>query len=173
MNDFLEEIENMTEWIVYKDNDEEKIYYKNEPHIRSMSLYLECVINAPMMNLFAVMGEVDLFKTWIPLTHDSKILFEVSHLRKMASIVNNLPWPFNRRESFIQACGMLYKEKNACILTMNSVEGNSWMGNKFERNENYVTCEIHKAFLYAEFINEEKCLMKLVMNADPHLNYVP
>ena len=94
-----------------------------------MSLYLEGIINAPLLNLFTVLGEVELFKDWIPITKESRMMFEISHLRKMAYIKNNLPFPFSNREIFLSACGFLLKEKKACVLTMSSVKDNIWLGN--------------------------------------------
>lgn len=66
-----------------------------------MSLYLEGIINAPLINLFSVLCEVELFKEWIPITKESKVMYDLSHLRKMAYFKNNLPFPFANREIFL------------------------------------------------------------------------
>jgi hypothetical protein len=50
----------------------------------------------------------------------------------------------------MQACGILIKEEDALVLTMNSIEGDTWFGKKIERNPENVTCDIHKAFIYAK-----------------------
>lgn len=73
-------------------------------------MYFEKVFEAPVINLVAVLSEVALFKEWVPITKQSEILTEVSHLRKLGYFRNNLPWPFAEREVFLQACGILLKE---------------------------------------------------------------
>jgi hypothetical protein len=91
----------------------------------------------------------------------------------MAYFKNNLPWPFNNREMYIQACGILLKERNQCILAMSSVEGDSWLGNKFSRNSDNVTTQVHKSFMCVEPISSTQCRLKMIINADPHLDYIP
>ena len=42
LNHFLKEIEQISaSWITFKDTPEQKIYYKNEKNIKTLSLYLE------------------------------------------------------------------------------------------------------------------------------------
>lgn len=57
---FLGEINNIRErgWTVFKDREDQKIFYKHEEGVRSMNMYLECKIKAPLLNLFCVLGEV-------------------------------------------------------------------------------------------------------------------
>jgi len=74
---------------------------------------------------------------------------------------------------FIQACGVLLKEENACVLLMSSVEEEEWLGQKIKRDPKHVTTDIHKAFIYTKSLSPDKCLLKMVINADPHLDYIP
>jgi hypothetical protein len=94
---FLEELKRQhlkdAGWTKFSDKGDSKIYYKQEPGVKSLTLYLEDVIEAPMINLFAILGEVQLFKNWIPMTKQTDIIGEVSHLRKMAYFRMALPWP--------------------------------------------------------------------------------
>ena len=36
-----------------------------------------------------------------------------------------------------------------------------------------MTTDIHKAFIYAEVIDENNCRLKMIINADPHIDYIP
>jgi hypothetical protein len=47
----------MENWIKYKDNVDKKIYYRFEKDVRSMSLYIESIIDAPILNLCCILGE--------------------------------------------------------------------------------------------------------------------
>jgi len=59
---FLEELKNhdlkSAGWTKFSDKGDSKIYYKQEEGIKSLTLYLEDVIEAPLLNLFAILGEV-------------------------------------------------------------------------------------------------------------------
>jgi len=74
----------MPNWIRHTDKPEKKIYYRHEEGVKSMSLYIEGVIDAPLMNLLLVLAEVELFKTFIPMIKESRMEGDYSHLRKMA-----------------------------------------------------------------------------------------
>lgn len=102
LTEYLESIRgDMRGWTKHTDKEHRKVYYKHEKDLQGITIYLEAVIEAPMINLFTVIGEVGLFKHWVPITKESKIIGEVSHLRKCCYIKNNFPWPFTNREIFL------------------------------------------------------------------------
>lgn len=125
--------------------------------MNALTLYLEQLIEAPLLNLFAILGEVDLFKHWVPLTKKSDIKGEYSHLRKLAYFVHKLPWPFVARECFIQASGFIVKGEKAAVLSMSTVESDTWFGVKIEKNSDWVTTDINKAFIYAKILSDNSC----------------
>jgi hypothetical protein len=84
----------MPDWKKFKDKPNSKIYYKHEDGFNQLTLYIEEVLEAPMLNLFAVLGEAQLFKNWIPMMKQSDMVAEVSYLRKLAYFRVKLPWPF-------------------------------------------------------------------------------
>ncbi len=88
-------------WLVYWDLPEYKIYYKFEAGSYLCSLYLEKVIDAPMINLMAVLAEAQLYKDWVPMTRKSEIIGSVSHFRKAALFEYGLPWPLYPRSMII------------------------------------------------------------------------
>ena len=79
----------------------------------------------------------------------SELVGEVSHLRKLAHFIANLPWPFNKREVFIRACGLILKEENAAVLSMCSIKESEWLGVPVVRNPSLVAFDVHRAFIYA------------------------
>ena len=48
----------MKNWIRFKDTETKKIFYQQEEGFKGLTIYLEGVINAPIINLFAVLAEV-------------------------------------------------------------------------------------------------------------------
>ena len=119
------------------------------------------------------MGEAQLFKNWLPLTKVSEIVTEVSHLRKLAYFRFNLPWPFYYRECFVQACGTILKDEQAAALSMSTVNEDSWLGTPVNKNKDYVSADINKALIYAKIIDDNTTLVKIIVNADPHIDYIP
>ena len=73
----------------------------------------------------------------------------------------------------MQGCGIVLKEEKACVMTLNSVEGDSWFGHKINRTEKLVTTDIHKALIYITQESDNSARMKMIINADPHLDYIP
>lgn len=138
-----------------------------------MSIYLEGIVNAPMINLMALLCEVDLFKEWVPLMKKANLVGEYSHLRKLAYFKVGLPWPFSDREIYLQATGIMQKEDKACVLVMSSVEEDEWMSTKITRNIDLVTIDIHKSFIHLQEIEPGKNRFRMIVNADPHLDYIP
>lgn len=56
---------------------------------------------------------------------------------------------------------------------MSSVEGDKWFGHDLKRDPNTVETEVHKAFMYAKALNPNQCVLKMIVNANPHLDYIP
>ena len=45
---------------------------------------MEGIINAPMINIVTIIGEVDLYTHWMPITPVSKVISEVTPFRRLA-----------------------------------------------------------------------------------------
>ena len=118
--------------------------------MKSHTVYMEQVIDAPILHLISVLGEVELFKSWVPLTERSDLLAEVSHLRKLGYFRANLHWPLTKREMFVQASGVMLRDENAAVVSMSSACEDEWLGNPIERSTECITAECHKALLYAK-----------------------
>jgi len=56
---------------------------------------------------------------------------------------------------------------------MCSVEGDSWLGIPITRSDKFVKCDIHRAFIYAKVLGEGRTLVKMVINGNPHMDYIP
>jgi hypothetical protein len=89
------------DWKKFKEKKTSKIYYKQEPGLSQITLYLEEVFEASLINLVAVIGEVQLFKKWVPLMRQSDLLADVSYLRKFMYFRNAMPWPMKSRECYV------------------------------------------------------------------------
>ena len=62
LNLFREEIKGIADgsdqsWIRHKDTPEVKIFYKYETGFRNVTLYMEKIVNAPLINVLATLAE--------------------------------------------------------------------------------------------------------------------
>ena len=101
------------------------------------------------------------------------MLGQVSNFRKCAEFEYKMPWPMYPRSMFIGACGIQLADEDACILTMSSIPGSSWLGKDIKRDPNHVCIDVHKAAFYVKSIGENRQMLKIISNADPHLDYIP
>ena len=51
---------------------------------------MEGIVNAPMINIAAILGEVGEYKDWMPITPVSDVLKELTPMRKLIYIRNAL-----------------------------------------------------------------------------------
>ena len=56
---------------------------------------------------------------------------------------------------------------------MSSISGNEWFGIKINKNKKEVELNLHKGFIYVQAIDKKKCRMKMIINIDPHMDYIP
>ena len=56
---------------------------------------------------------------------------------------------------------------------MSSVKGDSWLGTKISRDANKVYIDVEKTSFYCKPLDENRQLLTCIINADPHLAYIP
>jgi hypothetical protein len=56
---------------------------------------------------------------------------------------------------------------------MSTVNEDSWFGTPVNKNKDYVSADINKALIYAKIIDDNTTLVKIIVNADPHIDYIP
>lgn len=64
--------------------------------------------------------------------------------------------------------------EKAIIITMKSLEGNTWLkGSTFERDENATDVTVHFCSCYIESVSENVQRLRFVCNVDPHFSGMP
>lgn len=111
----------MSSWKKFIDNEDNKIYYKQEEGLSPITCYLEGIINASVLNVGLIMGDVEGYKDWLPITPISDILKSVTHFRKLMYIRNALQWPMWHREIFVEGGAFVIKGEQALGLSMQTV----------------------------------------------------
>ena len=172
--DFLRETADLSKWTKFTDTKDQKLYYKQEKDLTPLTCYMEGVVNSSILNVGLICGEVDYFKDWLPITPVSEILKSLTPFRKIMYIRNSLQWPFWHREIFVEAGAFVIPGKRALGLSMETYRENDWHGYQLQREpEKYVETHINRGFLFVEYINDECCLVKALINIDIHLEMIP
>ena len=76
--EFMGQMRDMSSWTKFLDKPEQKIYYRKEDNLSPVTCYMEGLVNAPMINIVSIIGEVESFKDWMPITPVSDIIHEVT-----------------------------------------------------------------------------------------------
>ena len=106
---------------------------------------MEKIIQAPLINLLAIFAEAQLFRNWVPMCRRSEIIKSHSHFRKAADFEFYLPWPLANRAFRMQANGIALPDENGAILTMSSIDQDSWLGEALDaRPNNLVFADLNR-----------------------------
>jgi E3 ubiquitin-protein ligase DOA10 len=62
---------------------------------------------------------------------------------------------------------------DGCILTMSSVEGDSWLGTPIVRDPALCYIPVTDTTFYCKYIDEKRLLLKCTIHADPLMTYIP
>jgi hypothetical protein len=63
-----------------------------------------------MLDVVTIMGEVEMFKEWMPITPVSTVLKELTPFRKLLYMRNTLQWPLWHREIFVEGAAYVLKD---------------------------------------------------------------
>ena len=64
-------------------------------------------------------------------------------------------------------------EENGAILTISSIETNTWLGQEFPRLNNRVYADLHRGAFMVKSLSPNQQVLKVIANADPKMKYVP
>ena len=82
---------------------------------------MEGIVNAPMINVATILGEVQEYKEWMPITPVSDVLKEITNMRKLLYIRNALQWPCRHREIFVEGAAFVIKSEKAIGLSLETI----------------------------------------------------
>ncbi len=104
---FFKILKDDSDWISYYDEPIRKIKYKYEDGLNLVTCLSETIIEAPLLHVLALFGEVDLFKDWFPNVTECKIVHKVTNYRGMYACQQSMPWGMWPRDMIFSGTGML------------------------------------------------------------------
>ena len=102
------------------------VMYKYFEGDDAVTIKVEGLMNAPLLNLCGLCYEVDLFHTWVPLMKRSDKLAQISRTKQISRNLYSFPLPFvKNRELLMYGYGVnALNTKHKCIMAVGkTVEG--------------------------------------------------
>jgi hypothetical protein len=138
------------------------------------SFMIEAVLDAPVLNVVAVINEVDLYSSWMPGLSHSMQLNSLSMFEKIIYLDYAIPWPLANREFVMEAFGVHLAEKNQLLIAVQSCHDQS----KFvlpprTPRKKKILGEMNMSGYLIEPISASSTKVTMVMDLDPKLDTVP
>jgi hypothetical protein len=174
LTESLKEMDDQDGWTKHTDTEEKKFYYKKEEGLSCLTLLFQFKSNAPAdKGATVIFSEVDYLKDWIPITPESRKIVQITPYRQLVYIKNTLSFPCSDREIILEGNGFFDKGRELLCVNMESINEDTYMGEPIERNPKLVTTHINKGFITIKKQSENECNVRVIMNIDIHLDYMP
>ena len=106
------------EWVLSKDGKDLKTYYRESERSAIKELKIVTTINAPAIEIFNLLNEIDLYDDWVYRTTEAKLVREYNDKSLQYYAVVDFPWPFDDREMYIISHYKISADKK--LITTNS-----------------------------------------------------
>eukprot|EP01083_Nonionella_stella_P295889 1005427_1 len=154
-------------WELFKDDGTWKTEWSACKESAVESFRLTGVGDVPLFNIVAVIYEMDLMKTWMPLCKESKELGQLSLYSKVGYVRTGLFWPFADRECIINGFGVDDLSNGCALIYFDSKEETVNNAIKIPKCPNdRVRVDIHIGGFYFERLTDTQTKIIVVMNAD-------
>jgi len=169
---FMEDL-NSSSWKIEKETKLMKAYYKKETNNPIHSVKLEGIINSSVLNVLAVLYEVDLYSNWWPLSKDVRELKKFSKFKKIIYLVVDLPWPLWNRDCCLMSYGVDNLEDNHIFAMFRSCTPEEEKLVQVPKTEHTVRSEWQVGGILITPISENQTKVSILVNTDPKVNFIP
>jgi hypothetical protein len=105
---FLELVNSNEGWVRDSSSNKQiQVWYRVLPGTRTVTVRVEGIMHAPIMNVLSLCNESDLFYKWVPLCSASDFLGQISRTRQLVRNVYSIPLPLIAdRETLVYGYGV-------------------------------------------------------------------
>jgi hypothetical protein len=174
----METINDTKGWVVDSSSSKNvKVSYRMIPGRPTVSIRIEGIMKAPILNILSLVYETDLFHTWVPLCKRSEQIAKVSRTKQIIRNCYGVPIPFiNNRECQVYGYGVnaLLTEYKQIMAVGRSVYGDAYKGFDLRqpfKGHTRAHVEIVGAALRPKPNGEVE--FKFVSNFDPKIKAMP
>lgn len=175
IDQYLGQIEDFSrDWEEYSKSGNTTIYYKpsfETGDLTSFTFGGESIVKAPLLYPCTVLAEHELLHKWIPNLKSAELVHEQSVLKKLIHLKIDLFMPFSNRDILSEGTGFLFKEEKAVCFIMRSEHGSTYYGQEIDEEcEGRVRMNLKHGFMHMQYIDENTCKFKVVINVDMKLS---
>ena len=135
----------------------------------------EAVVDAPLLDVLSLFGEIDLFKDWFPNVTSTTVINQVSNYKGLYRCQQTMPWPLWPRDMVFKVTGMFDEKTNSCICVLKSEkEGQMFFGVPAPATlDGHVRIDIQRGYHYFQYVNQKQTRYVSIFNCDPQVGFVP
>eukprot|EP01084_Bolivina_argentea_P143668 252241_1 len=166
-NRMLEFMTSSSGWQLYKDDTQWKTEWQTSDKSDYESFRITGIADVPLYNILAVIYEMDLIQTWMPLCKESVECGQLSLHCKCGLIRIGLFWPIQDRETVLFGYGVDDLKNGKILIYFDSTENNNSNCIKIPScPDDRCRGDIHLGGFYFERITEKKTKITCVFNTD-------
>mmetsp|Transcript_34670 Transcript_34670/g.25827 ORF Transcript_34670/g.25827 Transcript_34670/m.25827 type:complete len:243 (-) Transcript_34670:64-792(-) len=175
---FFAEVQTLeTQWQVFADEEERKVYTKFEDGETKISVFCRCKINTHAYFPLFLLSQINHLKEWIPSVVRSDELKRVSDMRRVLRMEREFPWPLYNREMIIGASCNFMQEKGAVLMMLRSVKEDRaglWgVELPAEDESQRVRADLVRMYQFLEVGDLNSCWLSTYMCVDPKIAFLP
>lgn len=152
--------------------------YKMIPRTALISLRFEAILDIPLLNVLALLYEIDLYSEWVPFLTQSEQLKSIHRASKVVYIKTSLPPPLADRDAFLYGIGVDYSVEDGSIMILaKSLDTNPELMKRHQVDASKTTKNVKMEMKFACFkikpLGRNRCEMLGIANVDPKITFLP
>lgn len=167
-------------WTLSYDGTDTRVLYRREESTSTHSIQIVGTIQAPLVNIAALLYEADLYHQlfWYVLTSTTLPLDHESLMRRAVHVTSFAPWPLHQRDIAIYAYAVDALDgpdgpDDSVLVLSRSLRPHDRVANIPEPASRVVRADIHNSGFELQPVSPGVTRAKFLYNIDPHLNFVP
>eukprot|EP01066_Platyproteum_vivax_P014021 Platyproteum_vivax@DN6308_c0_g1_i2.p1 len=150
--------------------------WREEKTSKSHSVMVEGVINASLVDVALVAGEMEKFTEWFPMLREMNIVKEYGPYSGVAHGLQGLPWPLSNRDYVTERCVDINPAEGYVVIAFKTMPQNCFEDPTLEAPPvapNYVRAEILQGGTFMKPLGPNTTLLKCIGNVDLKIPVIP
>jgi len=174
--DFMNNIKLDEGWEIIRDSNEIKTMYKREPGSPIHSMKCDAYIDAPLMNILALINDHSMYHHFVPILDKCFLIHQETPFSKLLFLSAAVPWPFAKRECCVYGKGIdnLLEDSSIFIEVRSCDQKTYWNKDVIfpEPTPNNVVVTMEAGSVLTP-IAINKTRIQIAAKFDPKLDYIP
>jgi len=169
-NALLAELASNDGWTMVRDYGGTQTLIRKEEGKDLFSFKVVGEVDAPLLNITAVIYEIDLYPKWFPCCRASEELCVVSRFHKQCTVTMDIPLSLSRF-LVLDGYGVDVSERQQLIINVKSIRESKHCKLPSTPSD-CCLIQMHLGGFLVEPISREKCRLSFMVNVDPQMDYI-